>query len=93
MGAEYKETKDEVNDDLRVHADFPRVQLECSGVAYYAQQIDALPHYCGGAKEHQCRLGASRASRRITVITLIYDGLGNVMATTTERSMRCPGEP
>ncbi|EFX76493.1 hypothetical protein DAPPUDRAFT_249018 [Daphnia pulex] len=53
-GAESNETEDEVNDvvdDLRVNADLPHAQLEVSGVAYDAQQIDALQKYCGGTKE------------------------------------------
>jgi hypothetical protein len=62
--------------------------------------MEAHQHYRGGAKEYQCRLGASKAaakqvSRRITFMmrTLIYDGLGYVKATAAERSMRCPDEP
>ncbi len=35
-----------------------------------------------------------KISRKVTVMTrvLIYDGLGNVMATSVDRSMRCPDE-
>ncbi len=61
MGAESEEAKDEVNDvvdNLRVRADLSDAPLECPGVAHDAQQMDALQHYRGGAKEHQCGLRA-----------------------------------
>ena len=55
MGAESEETKNQVNDvvdNLRVGADLSDAPLECSCVAHDAQQMNALQHNRGGAKEH-----------------------------------------
>ena len=54
-GAESEETKNQVNDvvdNLRVGADLSDAPLECSCVAHDAQQMNALQHIRGGAKEH-----------------------------------------
>ena len=54
-GAESEETKNRVNDvvdNLRVDADLSDAPLECSCVAHGAQQMNALQHNRGGAKEH-----------------------------------------
>ncbi len=55
MGVESEETKNQVNDvvdNLRVGADLFDAPLECSCVAHDAQQMNALQHNRGGAKEH-----------------------------------------
>jgi hypothetical protein len=70
-----------VVDYLHVNADLPHAQfgLGVSSVAYDAQQIDALQKYCGGAKEQQCGLRASRENKSEVDCheggVLIFDGL------------------
>jgi hypothetical protein len=57
--------------------------------------MDALQHYRGGAKEHQFWLlrssGANKSENYChDESSDVRHGLGNVMATAAERSMRCP---
>ena len=55
MGAEYEETKNQVNDvvdNVSVGADLSDAPMECSCVVHNAQKMNALQQNRCGAKEH-----------------------------------------